>query len=114
MGTTPLGLPFPEPTDQPYVHLDLKALADAIDAKLPRSGEVLLEGVGSSTTATVPFGQPVPGPPVAVHATVSSGSSKTPAVTVRTDTYTADGFRVLLSGMSTAPDNVRVVWTATF
>lgn len=114
MGTTPLGLPYPEPTDQPYVHLDLKALADALDAKLPRSGTVLLENVGSSTVATVPFGQPVPGPPVAVHATASSGSGKTAAMTIRTDNYTADGFRLLLSGMGTGAENVRIVWTANF
>lgn len=32
MGTTPLhNLPYPEGTDQPYVHLDIQALADAID-----------------------------------------------------------------------------------
>lgn len=35
MGTTPLNsLPYPEATDTPYVHLDIKALADAVAAKL--------------------------------------------------------------------------------
>lgn len=114
MGTTQLGLPFPEPTDQPYVHLDLKALAEAIDAKLPRSGVVTLENVGTSAIVTVPFGQPVPGPPVSVNAIVSGGSGKTASTFVRTDNYTADGFRLLVSGMGTSPENVRVAWSATF
>lgn len=114
MGTTPIGLPFPEATDQPYVHLDLKALAEAIDAKLPRSGDVVLENVGSSAVATVQYGQPMPAVPTAVHAVVMSGTSKTPTVTARTDTYTADSFRLILSGMGTAPDSVRVAWTAAF
>lgn len=114
MGTTQLGLPFPEPTDQPYVHLDLKALAEAIDAKLPRSGTVTFPGAGGSVITTVPFNQPMPGPPVAVHATAYSGSGKTTSVTIRTDTYTADGFRLLMTGMGAGAEDVRVTWTATF
>lgn len=36
MGTTALSaLPYPEPTDEPYVHLDLKRLAEAVDEELP-------------------------------------------------------------------------------
>lgn len=35
MGTTPVNkLPYPEPTAQPFVHLDIQALAEAADAKL--------------------------------------------------------------------------------
>lgn len=35
MGTTELnGLPYPEPTAQPFVHLDIRSLAEAIDAQL--------------------------------------------------------------------------------
>lgn len=35
MGTTPLsGLPYPEATETPFVHIDMKELADATDAKL--------------------------------------------------------------------------------
>lgn len=112
MGTTPMGLPYPESTDQPYVHLDLKALADALDAKIPRRGQVVVPAAGSSATITVPFNQPMPGAPTAVTVTVMSGAGKTAAVTARADTYTADGFRLLLSGMGTAADDVRVAWVA--
>lgn len=39
MGTTPLhGIPYPEPTDEPYVHLDLKRQAEAVDEELPVYG----------------------------------------------------------------------------
>lgn len=35
MGTTPLNsLPYPEGTEQPFVHLDMAELANAVDAKL--------------------------------------------------------------------------------
>jgi hypothetical protein len=36
MGTTTLhGIPYPEATDDPYVHLDLKRQAEAVDEELP-------------------------------------------------------------------------------
>lgn len=35
MGTTALNqIPYPEPTETPYVHLDMKAQAEAVDARL--------------------------------------------------------------------------------
>lgn len=54
MGTTPFGLPFPEATDEPYVHLDLKALAEKVDALLKAAAGIARGKVNSG--ANVPPG----------------------------------------------------------
>lgn len=65
-GTTgaPDNLPYPEGTDQPYVHLDMKALAEAVAARLAAMRLTIPKGFKASVVtdgtgyATFPHGAP--------------------------------------------------------
>lgn len=59
MGTTPnFALPYPEGGIQPYVHLDLKALADAVDEDL----KVVSDTAGASSMPLQDSGFPAAAP----------------------------------------------------
>lgn len=112
MGTTvPSGFPFPEATDQPYVHLDLKALAEALEAKQPRAGTATVNA-SSSYVGTIKFDRPLPTTPRAVVVTIMTGSAKVSVATARADTFAPDGFRLILNGMSPETAAVAVSYVA--
>jgi hypothetical protein len=54
MGTTPLGLPFPEGQDQPQVHLDIKALAEASQAVFGRIAAASFARTTDDSTGSTP------------------------------------------------------------
>jgi hypothetical protein len=95
MGTTPnLNLPYPELTDSPDVPRDIKALALAVEAKLPRiaTGHVSAPGTADgAATITFPAGRFTTAPRIALGVTPFPGNN----IVYDFDQVTATGFRVL-------------------
>lgn len=113
----PHNLPFPEGTDQPYAHLDIKALAEqvharllAVDADLAQrrmdSGNTnvavasLAAGGANFTAVTFEPGRFTAPPQVALN--LQTGAAGTNYLVPRALSITADGFSCYLYNIGTA------------
>ena len=106
MGTTAhYGYPYPEGSDPPAGHTQIKALADAVDAAMltstrgTQSGETLVTFSNAAVAQKdVTFAHPYSSPP-AVTANASSDGYRNVGV----DNVTANGFRVSVRTIDNQP-----------
>lgn len=79
MATTPRGIPYVEPTDPPLDYpVTSQQLAELLDARLPRSGQVVvpITTANTDTDVSVTFAVPYPtGQPPVVVATPLAGTN---------------------------------------
>jgi hypothetical protein len=114
MGTTPLhDLPYPEGSDPPAGHVQMRALAEAVDEALPgyrvqKGSATVTHAAAQTASVDVTFPEPFTAPPTIVVTPTRSDFSLGIA------NVTASGFRVnsrFLAGSSSS-SSFAVTWIA--